>query len=798
MVTTTIKSARRRIVRGVLAGAGLLLLAGVTAPFIDAARYSGRIREALEASLGRKVEFDKAHLTLFSGPGLSLEGVTIHEDSRYGVEPFASVPTLEARIRLDKLLLGRVQFSSLRLVEPSVNLVKRNDGTWNVVELVQRISAPQRISLNFFPALEISDGRIDLKFGTRKTTLYFADSDLSIYPEASGKLYVQFSGSPARTDRAGIGFGHVRGTANWFLRRSSGKADQVDAKIILDSSNLSELTTLVEGYDVGIHGTISGSARIEGPPTGLHLSGDLRLGDVHRWDLLPASGEEWRIRYQGDADLLAHSLYLETLPWHSNEPAPVALQVRVNDFLRQPAWSILARLNDAPAQKLLPLARRMGLSLPQDLALEGTLNGVIGYSNRNGFAGGVSIKNLVASLPRIPELQAANATASISSNCIHFDPATISTALPGTLLVGGDYYPSDRRVAISLNVDGFPMDALKSGVGAWLSPTSGLADFDKGDVTGQIDYSHSGSDAPLWRGQLDFVNARVAIHGLAAPLVEAQGQMAFDPSAFDVNQFSANLGDVAVQGEYHYSGLAKHPERMRLEVDSADLSQIEAALEPTFRAQDFFGRLGFGHRKLPEWLATRNLEANVSVGKFSVNRIELGRVRCHFVWHGPDVDFSSVQLDLPEGFIRADGNLNVAGYSPRYSFRATATDFPWRDGLLNAEGEFQTSGTGAETVQNLRASGSFTGEDLELSTDDAFSEISGLFDFSFDAGWPRLRLLRVEASDGEEAWQGDAASESDGKLIFDLEHAGRQRRVVSTLLPEIPAASSALIGVGQK
>ncbi len=159
---------------------------GIVAPFINAAHFSQGIQAALEESLGRKVDFEKAYYRLFPLPGFSLEKVTIHEDPRYGLEPFAYAASLEARLRIDKLLFGQIRFTSLRLVEPSLNLVKRDDGTWNVVELIGRLSAPRRLPLNLFPTIEVSDGRIDFKFGIRKTTFYIRESDISIYPKRSG------------------------------------------------------------------------------------------------------------------------------------------------------------------------------------------------------------------------------------------------------------------------------------------------------------------------------------------------------------------------------------------------------------------------------------------------------------------------------------------------------------------------------------------------------------------------------------------------------------------------------------
>ena len=342
-----------------LLGAAIFLSVGLIAPWINAARFGVPIQGAIEESLGRKVEFEKAYFSVFAGPGFSLENVTIGEDRRYGIEPFAYVPTLDARLRLDKLLAGKLRFSSLRLVYPTLNLVKSVDGTWNVVQLVQRLTAPRRAPLNLFPSFEVTGGRVNFKFGVRKTTLYISESDLTVYPERSGKVYIRFSGSPARTDRAGMGFGHMRGSVNWFLNSSAVSPDRIEAEMNLEPSNLSELTTLVEGHDVGVHGTISAGLRMAGPAGSLKVAGDLKLEDVHRWDLLPSSGEEWSVRYGGDLDLVHHRLDWKTAPGAGGKPSPVTMHVRVNDFLTHAGASIVAELHDAPLADLLPLASRM-------------------------------------------------------------------------------------------------------------------------------------------------------------------------------------------------------------------------------------------------------------------------------------------------------------------------------------------------------------------------------------------------------------------------------------------------------
>jgi len=780
-----------RILLFVLLG---ILVLGLAAPFINAARFSGRLRAALESSLGRKVEFQSVHLTLFSGPGFALENVTISEDPRYGLEPFAYVPTLEARVRLDKLLLGQLRLSSIRLVDPYLNLVKQSDGTWNVVEMVNRLSAPRRAPLNLFPALEISDGRIDFKFGTRKTMLYIAGTDLNIYPQRSGKVYIQFSGSPARTDRAGNGFSHFRGAANWYTR--SAKANQLEADITLDESNLSELTTLLEGHDIGVHGTVTSHARISGPLTGLHILGQLTLDDVHRWDLLPSSGEQWRVRYQGSLDLPGHRCQIHTLPAQNGESAPVAIEMRVDDFLTRPAWSVVANLRHAPLDQLLPLGQRMGIALPEGLSVAGSVDGAVGYSNnRGGLSGGVSIQNVVATVPDLPPLRSALADATISPDHIHFDPAVIQTPAEGTLRAGGDYYFSGEIAHASLSADDFAVGTLKSTVAAWFGAPQALAAFSGGDITGQLNYSRT-SDGDhdtdgnnrSWSGQFQLSDGTVNLPGLAAPLKKAQGRITFDPKTFDLTRFTAVLGDNTVHASYRYNAQAKRREHLRLELPSAALDQLEAALRPALQPDGLLVRLRVMHRSIPSWLAERNLEGDVAVDRFSVDQAALGSLLTHFVWVGPVVQFTSLRVGLGPASVRAQGSLNLTSYSPRWRFQGSVSGFDWGGGVLNADGEWQTSGTGVDCLHNLQASGTFSGEDIGLSATDSFDSISGHFDFSFADGAPNLRLAGIEALQDENEWNGEAATQRDGKLVVDLVHAGRQLHLISALTPERAAS----------
>lgn len=762
---------------------------GCIAPFVNAAHFGGSIQRALEASLGRKVHFEKIHFTLFSGPGFSLERVTIGEDPRYGLEPFAFVPVLEARVRLDKLLFGELRLSSLRLVDPSLNLVRNKDGTWNIVELVNRLTAPRHAPLNLFPALEVSDGRLDFKFGNRKTTLYVADSDLSIYPARSGKIYVEFSGSPARTDRAGNGFGHFRGSLNWSFHQRTGNPDELAGDVILDPSNLSELTTLFQGHDVGVHGTVSSSAHIAGPVNHLAISGELRLEDVHRWDLLPSSGEDWRIRYRGQADLPAQLMALNTVPIRSGEATPVVLQVHASDFLGRADWSIFAELHKAPLGDLLPLAKRMGLAIPQDAQVTGALDGVIGFSKTSGLEGGVAISDATASLPNVPPLRSASAHVTISGDRMHLDRAAIDTDVNGTLQVAGDYYLASPRIEASLTATGFPVAALKRTITEWFDPAGAFSAFNTGQLSGQFFYTHDLApgdplQTPSWSGEFQFADASLSLPGLASPLEDAQGRAAFDRSNFNLERLSAKLDGSVVKATYRYTLGAKRPERVHIEMQATSLAELQAALDPALEPQGLLARFRFGRRYVPSWLASRNLEGDILIDQFSINEVNLGPFSSRFIWQGTSIRFPSLQVNLPEGLIRAQGVVSLASYTPRVRLQASIAGFPWKGGLLNAKGTFETSGMGIDAIHNASSSGTFDGREVQFDSDSLFDGISGSYEFAFSDGRPNLHLSNVEASQEDDSFTGEAVSNENGNLVFNLAGSGRQLHFETSLSPE--------------
>jgi hypothetical protein len=92
------------------------------------------------------------------------------------------------------------------------------------------------------------------------------------------------------------------------------------------------------------------------------------------------------------------------------------------------------------------------------------------------------------------------------------------------------------------------------------------------------------------------------------------------------------------------------------------------------------------------------------------------------------------------------------------------------------DGVFATSGTGEALLDNASAEGTFEAQDVALSPEVSFDEVSGTFQLRPVRSQGQLRLLGVRATQDQEAFAGQGASQSDGRILLELNSARRQIR----------------------
>jgi len=122
--------------RGVAAAAALLLVLFLFRPGVYQLR--NRIAGSIGRALDRRVALDNVHLHLLPRPSFDLEGLVIYDDPAFSDEPMIRAPEVSAAIRFRSLLRGRIEIAKLSATEPSINLVRNNEGRWNLSNLIER------------------------------------------------------------------------------------------------------------------------------------------------------------------------------------------------------------------------------------------------------------------------------------------------------------------------------------------------------------------------------------------------------------------------------------------------------------------------------------------------------------------------------------------------------------------------------------------------------------------------------------------------------------------------------------
>ena len=776
----------KKLRRTILAAVALILAIGLLAPFLNADYYRPRIQAALEAALNRRVEIGGVRLNLFTGPGFTLNDVLIDDDPAAGIEPFAHVKSLQARLKLTSLVTGRLAFSTLRLVEPDVNLVKTEAGAWNIAPLLSGKPSAAPGHKHSLPDIEISDGRLNFKFGDTKSVFYVYNADVEVYPNQGGDIVIRFSGEPARTDRSAQGFGLL--SARGLLRATPSGEDQLNLGLHLDRTSISDLMTLCYGRDIGVHGFAIANATLAGPLSNLAIAGDLRMDDVHRWDLMPSKAEAWNLNLRGLLNLPSQLLELETIS--PGQVLPVSVKIRASNYLSGPKWGATVTLHDLPAASFVETARHMGAPLPSGMQVDGTVNGVVGYSRDAGVQGKLSVDR--ASVKIAPDTAAEfdSIPLVIAGNDLTFGPADVHLDHDESAQVQGHYALDGRSLGLRVSSRQLTIAEVESGATRVLetTPIPVLERLRHGSFKGWVAFERKDEEPGVWIGEYDVQNALMDVPGLAAPVRLAAASVDVRSDQIRVTRIRGAAGNVQFEGDYRFDLAGTRPHSLHLSIPELQLADLEELMLPAIQRQQGFLARTFRLRRaaLPDWLKARELEGSVQVDSLLYDDAPLGSFRARLLWNGAQVHFSKVECRRDDMSAEGSIGINLANSFPRYHLAGRIEAMDYRNGKLDLEGELDTSGTGMDLPQNARANGTFEGHDLNLGPDAEVREIAGAFHLVSEASLPRLQLQNVELTQGSDILVGQGASQPDGRIILELTSGRKQVRMTGMLLPMHP------------
>jgi hypothetical protein len=274
-------------------------------PLLSLTRYKSRIVQLMSASLGRPVRLSSVELRLLPAPGLVLTDLTVEEDPAYGAEPVLHANTVTASFRLLALWRGRFEFSRISVDEASLNLVRTEQGRWNLDSLFRTAAAhtggvagaaPAGIGQAAerravpLPYLEATNSRINFKSGAEKLPLSLVNTDLSFWQQQPGDWRIRLRGQPARTDvsldLADTGVMRLEASV-----RRAAELRQMPMHLDLEwrEAQLGQLARLVIGSDPGWRGDLTGELHLDGTPDAAKIKTRLRATGVHRAEFAPAA-----------------------------------------------------------------------------------------------------------------------------------------------------------------------------------------------------------------------------------------------------------------------------------------------------------------------------------------------------------------------------------------------------------------------------------------------------------------------------------------------------------------------------
>lgn len=344
--------------------------------------------DSLSAELGKPVSVGSVHIRFLPRPGLELENLAIHDDGQYGDEPLLRAPDVNAWLRISSLLRGRIEISSLRLSDASVNLSRSAEGKWNIEELVVRASrsstAPtasgRKEVRREFPYIQADHARINFKNGVEKTRFAFTSAEFALWQESENEWGMRLQARPIRTDANLTDTGVVSINGVWDR---SAILENTPVRLSLEwkQAQIGQVSKLFSGVDKGWRGDALLNATFTGTLGKFTIAADASVDQLRRQDT--ASDGSLRALAHCAAEYDALQRTLENVD--CSAPAGDGLLEVKGSVTRVPfdSYDLKLLAKDLPVQSVLNFTRHVNRSVPQDLKAIGSVNMVIAV-NRSG------------------------------------------------------------------------------------------------------------------------------------------------------------------------------------------------------------------------------------------------------------------------------------------------------------------------------------------------------------------------------------------------------------------------------
>ena len=738
-----------------------LLLAGLAAPFVVVNFWRGGIAAALGRELGHPVRIGAVHLKVFGGLGFDMDNVAIADDPRFGVEPIARMESLRATLAPQSLWQGQLQFSSLLFVRPSLNIVRNEQGQWNISalgnEAFWNAAAPSAAggasppltagdgvgSFRALPGIQFDGGRINFKSGDRKSVFLVNDLDLEITPPSAPAepWRLRFEGRPARTDVALTTTILFRGRAAVgpfapSIQNETGTLAQLD--ISSENAFTGEVLKLITGKDQGIHGNLNLNLHLSGTTSLLRLTGTADLRELHRWDrLLPTGSPVLHADVRALLDVHSESAELQSLSIPMDGGA-VEVQGDVQQLWHRPLPHREAQLRKVPLGAVVEIAKQFTTRLDPAMAAQGALDGRLQIAGlADTLSGRVELSGARVELKSAGQVaRLSNVEILVERSTVKTGPVSISFGEGGKLASSLQWDIAKRELKTRLDGDAMRIEPFLAWARA-LGSRWGYAKISKGSLSlraavtvapGQRAISGSGQIADAVVNS-DAVNQLIQVRS---------ARLDFQPGRVSVKTFLAVLGSLELRGslmaklpapESNAAATGSHFPAIEFDCRASEieLAELDRLLNPRYRSQPLFG-FG-GARPGSKFFADFNASGKIEAPAFRYRGAEIKNWKAALDYHDRTLTMKSFSGELAGGIATGNATVRFALGAPAFNIESRLTNLDlalltkqsqaW-SGRFSGRigGNLRLGGSGwtlPEVLEHLGGSGDATGANVELS-----------------------------------------------------------------------------------
>ena len=752
------RSRRGRVVTGIALVMALFLVRP------GAQRLRTRIVRSISLALGRQVDVGSVTLRLLPRPGFELEDFVVHDDPAFGAEPVVQSSDVVALVRVSSLLRGRLEIARLSLTEPSLNLVRNNEGRWNLENLLDRAAktpvAPTAKARSEarpgFPYIEADHGRINFKFGQEKKPYSLTEANFALWQDSENAWGVRLTAQPMRTDFNLSDTGLLEVDGSW-QRATNLHQTPLQFTVQWEGAQLGQVTKLTWGQDQGWRGAIGLSASLQGTPEDLSLALDASIQDFRRYDI--AGDKALRLAGHCSARYSSSDHVISRLACR----APVGVGgIAVNGSLALPSpsrgYDLTMLAQNLPVQPLVQFARRVKKNVPADIVASGRLDAEVTLRREATGRGPVwegggavvslsvrsALNNTKLALERIPFTLSSGGDLELNSRSegserdrsrrsqhvvprVDVGPFNLGLGRSANATVRGQFSHSGYDLVVQGDADVERLLDIARTVGL---PTPQLTANGEAHVNLRVGGSWAGFAAPVITGTALLNSVHAQLRGLNEPVELASASLSFRPDATEVEKLTVEAAGNRWRGSLtmprHCNTPRTCPIRFELRADEIATDALAAAIagsgeQPWYRflsssAPPSPGPSSFGQFGSKPYLASVHAVGRLSAARVLIRNLVASRVSADVELEQGRLQLTNLRGEILGGRHNGEWAADFTASPPTYSGNgrleklalgqlAEAMHDGWITGTANLEYRAHTLGwRGPELLSGTTAS----------------------------------------------------------------------------------------------